>query len=198
MVEQNLIINQRELRYKGIFRSSEIFRTINHALEELGYNKKEKKTEELVTETGKRTTIELRPDKVKTSYFKLYIKIRIILDNVTLISIEKAGQVITYEQGDVLIIFDSWVLTDYADRWNMKPLIYFLKALINKYIYKFPLESGFVGELVSDTATIYARLKKLLNSYKIEAGAVPSEAEVMKLNEEDIKANIAASMQSKS
>ena len=53
--ERNLIINNRELAYKGIFRVAELFSTINRALEEKGYTKREKKTEEIVTESGRQT-----------------------------------------------------------------------------------------------------------------------------------------------
>jgi len=37
--EKNLIINNRELKYKGIFLADELFSVINHALEERGYEK---------------------------------------------------------------------------------------------------------------------------------------------------------------
>ena len=61
--EKNLIINNRELNYKGIFRADELFTLINRALQAKGYDKREKRTEEIVAEGGKKTSIELRPFK---------------------------------------------------------------------------------------------------------------------------------------
>jgi len=184
--EKELIINNRELKYQGVFRAEELFSALNRALEERGYVKREKKTEELVTEAGKRTYVELRPYKEKTNYLVLMLKIKIVLDNVTekteMVQHEKRK----FQQGNVEIVFDSWILTDYSDRWNLQPVVFFTKALINKFLYKFPIEAGIRGEVVQDTAYIYAQLKKLLSSYKYEAGKVVKEEEVRKNVEAEI------------
>ena len=74
--EKFLRINNRQLSYKGIFRADDIFSTVNRALEEKDYTKKEKKSEETVTETGKRIYVELRPYRVITNYLTLMIKIK--------------------------------------------------------------------------------------------------------------------------
>lgn len=185
--EKNLIINNRELKYRGIFRADELFTAINQALEERGYQKREKKSEELVTEKGKRTYVELRPFKVKTNYATLMIKIKITLDYLTETAEKLKGEKRLFQQGDVLIAFDAWSMTDYENRWGMKPWVYFLKGMINKFLYQFPLEAGFTGELVGDTAYIYAKIKKLLSSYRPTAGKQPTEEEIRKQMEEVIK-----------
>ena len=51
--ERFLIINNRELTYKGIFRMDDLFSTINRAIEAQGYTKREKKSEETVREEGR-------------------------------------------------------------------------------------------------------------------------------------------------
>ena len=76
--------------------------------------------------------------------------------------------------------FDAWSLTDYANRWGMKPWVFFLKGIIHKYFKKFPLEGGFSGILVTDTAHLYARVKALLNSYKEETGKISTEEDIRK------------------
>ena len=73
------------------------------------------------------------------------------------------------------IAFDAWSLTDYERRWGMKPWMYFVKAVINKYIYKFPYEEGTINEVAADTAYIYVQIKKLLHSYEGKEVAVPKE-----------------------
>lgn len=185
--EKNLVINNKELKYGGIFVADEIFSVINNALGDKGYIKIEKKSEELVTPAGKMLFLELRPYKEKTHYATLMIKIKIVLDNVTETIREVDGVKKKFQQGDVVIAFDSWVLTDYERRWGMKPWAYFLKGLINKFIYASPLESGFFGELVGDTAYIYVQAAKLLNSYKGKAEKAVSEEKVKAEMEEEIK-----------
>lgn len=163
--EKDLVINGRELNYKGIFRAEELFRTVNLALNELGYEKREKKTEELVTEEGRKTLLELRPIKIKTNYVTLMLKIKILLNNVTETVEIMDGTKQKFQQGDVQLIFDAWYLTDYKDRWIMKPWNFFWKGLINKFIRPLQLENQLRDELVSDTCMVYNKVKNLFKSY---------------------------------
>ncbi|MBU0470770.1 MAG: hypothetical protein KKA62_04090 [Nanoarchaeota archaeon] len=186
-LEKNLIVNSKELEYKGFFRSEEIFRIINKALEEKGYVKREKKSEELVTPAGKMLQLELRPYKIKSNYITLMIKIRVTLDNVTETLKEVEGKKQKYESGDVLIIFDAWSLTDYQSRWGMKPIVYFLKGVFNKFVYGLKFEKSTISELGGDTAYIYAQLKKLFKSYQDKKEETVSEEEVKSKVIEEMK-----------
>ncbi|HLD79593.1 MAG TPA: hypothetical protein VJA18_03460 [Candidatus Nanoarchaeia archaeon] len=185
-MEKNLIINNRELSYSGIFRTDELFTTLNNALDEKKYTKREKKSEELVTPLGRLLQLELRPFKIKTNHITLMIKIRITLDNITEVIEKRHNLKERFQKGDVHIIFDAWSLTDYESRWGMKPLVYFIKAVIHKYLYKFPLEEGFVRELASDTAYVYAQVKNLLQSYQGKKLPPLSEQEVLRRVEEEM------------
>lgn len=185
--EKNLVINGRELKYQGIFRAEELFSALNRALEERGYEKREKKTEETVTTAGRKIYLELRPYKEKSNYAALMLKIKITLDEVTETTQEFQGHKQKFQQGQVEIVFDAWSLTDYEARWGMKPWAYFLKGLINKFIYTWPLEAGFTGELIGDTAYVYARAKKLLQSYQPEKARPPVEEEIRRKVEEEMK-----------
>lgn len=176
-MEKNLIINNRTLTYQGLFRVNELFQTLNQALENLGYQKQEKKTEETVSPSGKQTLVELRPFKIKSSYLTLAFKIKINLKNITE-TVKEVDQVKrTFQQGEVIIVMDAWSLTDHESRWGMKPLFYFLKAFINKYIYHFPLEEGFIGELKADADYLTRQLKAFLSLYKyqVPGTALPQE-----------------------
>ncbi len=188
--EKELIINNRELQYQGLFHVEELFAALNRALEERGYTRREKKTEELVTETGRKTYIELRPYKIKTNYLALMLKIKINLDKVqeAIETVDRAR--IRFQQGNITIYFDAWILTDWQLRWNMSPLIFFLKGFINKFLYIFPLEAGAKGELAGDTAYVYARVKKLLQSYKPTEGKSVREADIRRQMEEEIEKEI--------
>lgn len=185
--EKDLIINGRELKHQGIFKADEVFRVINKALQERGYHKREKKSEELVTEIGRATTIELRPYKEKSNYVTLMIKIKVIFDNVTE-SVEKWGDFKgRFSKGDVQLIFDAWTLSDYEDRWGMRPFTFFFKGLINKYFYIFPMEAGFKNELKADTGYIHRRIKELLDSYRAEKVKMPPEKEVVWAVEKEVQ-----------
>ena len=184
-LQKELVINNRELIYKGVFRYKELFATINRALEERGYSKNQKKSEELVTEVGKKSYVELRPYKYITAYGKVLIKMKILLDKVT----ETIHENQKFQQGNVSIVFDAWVLTDYEARWGMKPFVYFLKGLIHQFLYKWPLESSFAGTATKDTAYVYAHIKKLFRSYTPKDRSHPSEEDIRKEMEVEINQN---------
>ncbi len=190
--EKSLIINNRQLKYNGLFRADELFSTLNRVIEERGYEKREKKSEEIVAEEGRRSYVELRPYKVITNYLTLMIKIKVNLDKVTEKLETARGEKKKYQQGELLIAFDAWVLTDYKDRWGMKPGFYFLKSLVNKFVYKTPIEAGVQGILVADTAYIYARIKKMLDSYRPGEERPKKEEEIRKEVEEELNKEIEA------
>ena len=192
--ERELVINNRELRYQGIFRFDELINAINTALEEKGYQKREKRSEEIVTEEGRKVFIELCPFKEKTNYATVMIKIKIVLDHLTEKTEVLNDEKRLFQMGDVLVAFDAWVLTDYSSRWGMKPWVYFMKGLINKYAYKWPMEKGLAGEVSGDTAYVYAQVKKLLNSYRGEVGKGIPEENVKKNIESEVRHAIALGM----
>lgn len=184
--EKNLVINNREIAYSGPFRVEAIFRTINTTLEERGYTKREKKTEERVQPEGRSTYIELRPWKEKAPEVMLMLKIKLHLQNVKDLFREEKGTKYTMQHGDVLISLDAWMLTDYEHHWRMQPFTYFLRGMINKFLYKFPAERGYMGELTGDADVLTKRIKELFRSYGESRKRLPSEEEVRKIVEKEV------------
>ena len=166
MSEKQLVINGLQLNYKGVFEFDELMRVINKSVMDRGYSRHEKKFDEQVLPEGKNMFIELRPMKKKTNYYGLMIKMRMTMKNLTEVQIEIDGIPRMMNQGEIDIIFDAWTTTDYESRWATKPWFYFLKAVMNKYIYKLPLESGFPGEVASDTRYVYDQVRAALGLYK--------------------------------
>lgn len=189
-LQKNLVVNNKQIVYKGIFKADELFSLVNRSLEDRGYSKNEKRSEEMVTPSGRKMYLELRPFKIVTNYITLMIKIKFNFENVTEAVKEIDGQKRRFDQGDAVISFDSWSITDYESRWGMQPLTYFLKGVVNKYLYKFPLEKGSISTLVGDTAYIYGQLKKLLNSYEGKESKTVKEEDVMKEMEKDILGDV--------
>jgi len=170
MVEKNIIINNRTLSHEGIFRIDELFKTINDSLEKLGYTKVEKKTEETVFPTGKKSYIELRPYKVRTSLVTFMIKIKISLENMKEVVKQVDGINRAFQEGKAKVVFDSWLVTDHASRWGMKPWFYFLKRWIGKWFYHLPAHDDFAGELGGDTGYIDDQIRSLFSLYKFQVG----------------------------
>ncbi len=186
MVEKNLLINNKKISYHGIFRTSELLSLLRRTLEEKGYSYIEKKHEELVTAEGRLLQLELRPVKQVSPYMQFMVKVRITLDNITETMKEVSGVKQKYQQGDVVIAFDAWSITNHEGRWGLKPFSYFMKSFIHKYVYKFKVEEDLLRQLVSDTAFVYAKIRELLQSYQGKKISPMKEEEIMKKVEEEV------------
>ncbi len=185
MGEKNLIINHRKVSHHGLFRADELFAILNHALEERGYTKREKKSEELITPNGRLFQLELRPFKVVSHFATLMIKIHCTFDEVTETTKEVSGVKQKFEQGEVDILFDAWLLTDYENRRGVTPFKFFMKGVINKYIYNFSVDDQFQQQLAADTAFIYARVNEYLHTFQGKKIPPPREEEVRKKVEQE-------------
>ena len=183
--ERNLVVNNKELKHSGKFNPEEIFSTINRALKARGYEKREKKTEEMVSSEERSNYIELRPIKEKKENVALMIKIKIRFKNAREVIKEVAGYKRKFLEGEVSIVFDSWILTDFQHHIRMQPLAYFLEAVINKFIYKVSPQPKLASEVTEDTAFIYGQLKRLFNAYTGKIESRISEEEVRKKMEEE-------------
>lgn len=166
MSEKLLVINGMKFDYKGLFEFDELMKVINKTVTERGYIRHEKEFHEEVRPEGKELFMELRPRKHKTNYFTLMIKMKITMKNLTEVEVKVDNIPKILNKGEIGIIFDAWTNTDYEGRWATKPWFYFFKSVINKYIYKFPLESSFPGEVADDTRHVYNQIRSFLGLYK--------------------------------
>ena len=193
MVETDLVVDAKELRYKGVFKIDELFKVINKSVEARDYSKSEKRSEEVVTEAGRRVFLELRLKKEVGPGAFLSIKIRITLDSLTekieLISRQKRN----VHHGDVLIVFDGWLETKYEDRYHKAPIRFFLKGLINKYVYPILPEGKYKNEVRSDINFIESEILTSLKVYR--QGDEESKRISEKIVKKEIEEDISKSMQ---
>ena len=96
-----------------------------------------------------------------------------------------SGQKRNVNQGDVLIIFDGWLETKYEDRYHLAPIRFFLKGLINKYVYPILPEGKYKSEVTTDIRFIESEILKSLKVYR--HGDEESKRISEKMKEEKIK-----------
>jgi len=165
MGEKKLVIDGLELHYEGLFDLDKLLEIIDKYVKERGYSTAEKRRHETVKTKSKQFSMELRPTKIKTEYYSLMIKIRINISNLKEVEVMKDDVKTKLHKGDITMLFDAWTTTDYKNRWENKPLYYFLLILVDKFIYKF--HSGkFYGEVLEDTHYIYNNIKAHLNLHR--------------------------------
>ena len=99
MVERETVIDKLRLTYEGLFVATDLYQMIDNWFRQKAYDKRENKNIEKVTPDGKYIEIELEPWKKITDYARIVIKIRLIMNDVKEIEMEKDGLKVRMNQG---------------------------------------------------------------------------------------------------
>ena len=165
MVERTVIVDKYRLNYEGLFNLFELYKLISYYFEEKGYDKLEKKNVESVTEEGKFIELFLMPYKKVTDYAKSVIHLRMVITNMKDVYVEKDGLKVKMNQGKIQFVIDAYTETDYEDRWEKKPGLFFIRTLFDKYFYK-PFTTNVDAEVRLDFDTLVDQIKGFLNLNK--------------------------------
>ena len=166
MAEKTTIVEKEAIRYDGLFSVKDLYKLIDDWVNEKGYMPVESFIEETVEKEGKVITVKLEPFKKLTDYAKAVIKIDIMISDCKEVEVKKEGKTQKLNKGNVLIEIKSLLETDYEHRWEMKPWLYVLRTIFEKYIYT-PFLSGFKGAIREDTDHLKDQIKAFLNLYKL-------------------------------
>ncbi len=162
MVEKRPVLEHEQIIYKGYFSMKEIYRLFSTWMDDKGYVPVEKRVQESVTKTGKHVEIDLQPYKKYTDYAKSVIRIQISGHNMKDVEVTRDDHKQKLQDGEIRITFDSWLETDYEEKWETQPVFYVLRSLFEKYVYT-PFLSGHITGVREDTLHIKEQLKAFLN-----------------------------------
>ena len=165
MAEREICVDKMRLSYEGLFKVTELYKLIDGWLRQKGYDKREKRMSESVTKNGKFIEWEMEPWKKITDYAKIVIRLRVILTDIKEIDVEVDKMKVKTNQGKADFIFDGILETDYENRWENKPLFFFLRTLFDKYIYK-PYTAGYQSNCLDYVNDLHSRIKAFLNLYR--------------------------------
>lgn len=170
MSEREVLIDKMRLTYEGLFDVVELYKLIDRFFKEKGYDKLERHNSERVTAEGKFIELELEPWKKITDYVKNVIKLRIVMSDVTEVVVKKDNVKVKLNKGKIKMVFDAYTETDYENRWEGKPLFFFMRTILDKFIFK-PYTAGYRKNVMDDANHLYNKVKAFLNLYKIETPA---------------------------
>ena len=164
MTEFKLILNSVNIKYKGLFEYDELIHQIISWARQNGYEPKEKKAEETISAEGKNLTYEHRLTKKISTTLKLGIKIRTAINKMT--ETKETGAIPKiFQKGEIDMYIDAWAITNWKGKWRKTPLNFFLRAIVNKYIKKLPVEKE-EEKAAADAKDLISSLKSFLNLYR--------------------------------
>jgi len=164
-MERSVIVDKMRFDYEGLFSLPELYKLIDEWLEEKNYDKKELKNIERVSHDSKYVEIEILPWKKVSDYVKNEIHMHMFFSELKDVEIVKDGVKVKLNSGKIHIIFDGYLNTDYENRWEGKPIFFFLRTVFDKFLYK-PWMSGFESGVKNDVNALRDRMKSFLNLYR--------------------------------
>ena len=167
MSEKKLVIDQMKLDYSGLFDLNGLYRMVDSWFYEKSYDKWELKNFEQVLPGGKDIEIEMIPWRKITAYFKLIMRVRMKFTKVKDAEIEKEGVKIGINNGNIHIIFDAYLESDYEHLWEGRPLFFFIRTIYDKIIFKKHFDR-YEKMVIADAYDLHSRIQKFLNLYRYE------------------------------
>ncbi len=156
MSEKQIISPESSISYEGFFEPKQLFRVIEKWLKENHYDQVEKEAFEKATDAKRFVKYSLEPFKKINDYAKFIIKLKITLSDVEDVIVEYEDNKIPMSKGKVKVSLTGVLETDYENKWEAKPVYFFLITVFNKFIFK------------TEMAYVKSRLKDEINSLKFE------------------------------
>ncbi|MBI4452270.1 hypothetical protein HY637_02480 [Candidatus Woesearchaeota archaeon] len=170
MTEKKQVLYDLRIAYNSPFLIEDFYAEIDGWIKEKGFTKEHKKKMESVTNNGKRIQWFIEIQGHLDDLHHGIIMLRVFMENIKEIVIKKDGKKTRINIGDVLVNIDAFVVSEiHGSFYQAKPIFYFIRALIDKYIYNF-WSFKWDGKVNSDGRDLYKRLQSFFNvqKYKYE------------------------------
>jgi len=165
MAERYTVVEQEKINYRGLFDINELTKNIEKWLRTRSYDKRILLDEEHVYEKHKYIHMKWQPYKKITDYIKFELRIWIYITNVTSVTKEIDGVKKKLNHGDMDIIIDAFMYTDYENRWENRAMYFFIRTMFDKFIYK--METVKFESMIRDQAMeLKAEISSFLNLYR--------------------------------
>ena len=166
MVEKKQVLYDLRTTYSGPFVVEDFYKEVDSWIKEKGFEKEPKKRMEHVTKSGKKIEWVVEAHGHLDSLHHEVIVMRALLDNVKESVIKKDGKKIRINNGDVLINIDGFIQSHiHGSFFQTKPIYYFIRALIDKFVYMF-WSFKWDGTVNSDGRELFKRITSFFNLQK--------------------------------
>ena len=160
MAEKKILVFDKEFTYEGLFLAKEVYRTARNWLEEHDYSPFEFKHEEQLFEEGKQIYVELQGEKKLSDYAKITWISKLTFSQIKNAKIEQNNRTISMNKGKVKFITMVISNTDWDKTFEQNPFQYFLKVIIEKYVFK-----GYISRAEKRAKKDYVAYEDKLKSY---------------------------------
>ncbi|MDP3765290.1 MAG: hypothetical protein Q8R04_02155 [Nanoarchaeota archaeon] len=170
MVEKKQVLYDLRTNYNGPFSVEDFYAEVENWIKEKGFEKEPKKKSEHVTKNGKKIEWVIEVHHHLDDLHHTVIVMRALLDNIREVVIKKDGKKIRINNGDVFVNIDGFIQSHiYGSFFQIRPIYYFIRALIDRYIYNF-WSFKYDGAVNSDGRELFKRITSFFNVQKYKYG----------------------------
>ncbi|MBW2974457.1 hypothetical protein KY366_01950 [Candidatus Woesearchaeota archaeon] len=166
MVEKKFVVDGLKLSYSGPFDVVEFYKKVEEWIAEKGKEKDVKKKVEHVEAKGKNIEwfVEIWEDLAE--YARPIVRLRALFSDVKEVKVKRGKSKKRLNKGNALIILDGILETDMGGKWQQKALFHFMRALVDKYIYRYHFNK-YDDQLAKEVYELHDVLKDFFDGYKI-------------------------------
>ncbi len=160
MAEKKILVFDKTFSYSGLFSVKEFYKATRSWLDEHGYGPHEVMHEEQIFEDGKQIFVEINADKKLSDYAKVVWITKLTFSNIEEVEVEVDGASIKTNKGSVKCVTMVISNTDWDKTFEQNPFQYFLRVLIDKYVFK-----SYLSKAEKRATKDYAIFEDYLKSY---------------------------------
>ena len=170
MTEKKQVLYDLRTTYNGPFVVEDFYAEVDNWIKEKGFEKEPKKRMEHVTKNGKKIELVVEINRRLDDLYYGIVVMRALLDNIKEVVIKRNGKKIRINNGDVFINIDGFLQSNiHGSFWQVRPVYYFIRALIDKYLYNF-WSDKYDGAVNSDGRELFKMLQSFFNLQKYKYG----------------------------
>ncbi|HLG23678.1 MAG TPA: hypothetical protein VI564_01980 [Candidatus Nanoarchaeia archaeon] len=138
MAERRQVLYDLRVSYSGPFVAEELYAAVDKWITGHGYDKEHKKKLEHVTQGGKKIEWLVQIHTHLDDLHHGLIVLRVLMDNITEVTMKKGKKNYLVNNGDVLVNIDAFIQSHiHATFYHSRPVYYFYRAMVDRFIKNF-------------------------------------------------------------
>jgi len=163
MALKDIVLQGVTVSQSGIFDLKSLYKVLKHWFSENDYDFMETDFNETQKNGRKLTIIKWGTEKKLDDYIKKVIEIKLTTDT-TKVEVKKGEKKQVLDQGQAKIVFTAYLLKDWEDNYEKRPIAAFFRELNDKFI-DFPRIDAAKKEVMENVYSITDEFKNFFKIY---------------------------------
>ena len=159
---EEIAIAKARTKFSGIFSIKDYYRLLYDIFRSLGYDVEEQKYKHAVKPEGDEIELEWQCWKKVDDYARLRIFAKTLVVGLQKVQVQVEGAQTTKEKGSCELELKCFVQTDFENRWEVNPMLKFMKGVYDTYIYR-PTFATWRDKVAGEMHTVENEMKAFFN-----------------------------------